>query len=333
MRIAFEHRQAAHCENGAAANLLRFHGLDLSEPLVFGVGAGLFFAYLPFITVAGAPAFSFRTLPGRIFSRAARQLGVRIVRRKFREQEAAMTELDRVLDRGIPVGCVVGVFHLPYFPPAYRFHFNAHNLVVTGREGNRYFVSDPIMEAPTELSREELVRVRFARGVFAPRGHMYHIEGPVGAPDIGRAVRRGIRETCGAMLRIPVPLFGVRGIRFLAWRMRRWRERLGDARAALALGQIVRMQEEIGTGGGGFRFIYAAFLQEAAVALGRPELEQASQGMTAIGDRWRGFALQASRIFKERRGGDAAYGEAADLLLEIADLEQRAFRELQTLVR
>jgi hypothetical protein len=86
VRIAFEHRQAAHCENGAAANLLRFHGLDLSEPLVFGIGSGVFFAYLPFITVAGAPAFSFRTLPGHIFSRAARQLGVRIVRRKFRNQ-------------------------------------------------------------------------------------------------------------------------------------------------------------------------------------------------------------------------------------------------------
>ena len=122
-------------------------------------------------------------------------------------------------------------------------------------------------------------------------------------------------------------------MRFLAWRMRRWRERLGDARAALALGQIVRMQEEIGTGGGGFRFIYAAFLQEAAGVLGRPELEEASRGMTAIGDGWRGFALLAGRIFKERRGGDAAYGEAADLLLELAAREERAFRALQKLVR
>ena len=34
------------------------------------------------------------------------------------------------------------------------------------------------------------------------------------------------------------------------------------------LGNIVRMQEEIGTGGGGFRFMYAAFLQEAGDVLG-----------------------------------------------------------------
>ena len=33
------------------------------------------------------------------------------------------------------------------------------------------------------------------------------------------------------------------------------------------LAQMIRMQEEIGTGGGGFRFIYGAFLEEAAEVL------------------------------------------------------------------
>jgi hypothetical protein len=42
---------------------------------------------------------------------------------------------------------------------------------------------------------------------------------------------------------------------------------------------IVRMQEEIGTGGGGFRFIYAAFLQEAGRLMGSTRLEEASRMM------------------------------------------------------
>ncbi|MBA4395138.1 MAG: peptidase, partial [Desulfobacca sp.] len=49
MFINFNHRQAAHCENGTTSNLLRFHHLDLSEAMVFGIGAGLFFAFMPFI--------------------------------------------------------------------------------------------------------------------------------------------------------------------------------------------------------------------------------------------------------------------------------------------
>lgn len=329
MRIPVEHRQSAHCENGAVATLLRCNGIDVSEPLVCGIGSGLFFAYLPFLTMGGAPVFSYRTLPGQIFSKAATRLGVRVVRRKFREPGEAMAELDRVLDLGIPVGCLVGVFHLPYFPPAYRFHFNAHNLVVYGREGDRYLVSDSVMEEPTELSRADLARVRFSRGAFAPYGHMYYVAGVQGAPDLARAARAGIRQTCDWMLRVPVPLFGIRGIRLVGRRLRRWPQRLGEKRAALVVGQIVRMQEEIGTGGAGFRFIYAAFLQEAAALLGRPALEDSSREMTQIGDRWRAFALLASRIIKDRHEGQETYDAAADLLLEIADREQQAFRTLR----
>ena len=38
----------------------------------------------------------------------------------------------------------------------------------------------------------------------------------------------------------------------------------------------VHMQEEIGTGGGGFRFIYASFLQDAADRFDVPQLQEAS---------------------------------------------------------
>jgi hypothetical protein len=50
------------------------------------------------------------------------------------------------------------------------------------------------------------------------------------------------------------------------------------------LGQLIRMQEEIGTGGGGFRFIYGAFLQEASVILKNDELKELSKEITSIGD-------------------------------------------------
>jgi hypothetical protein len=48
MKLNFEHHQTAHCENGVASNLLLNKGLKLSEPMIFGIGSGLFFVYLPF---------------------------------------------------------------------------------------------------------------------------------------------------------------------------------------------------------------------------------------------------------------------------------------------
>jgi len=254
---------------------------------------------------------------------------VRIVRQKFREPGAAMAALDRVLDRGIPVGCVVGVFHLPYFPPAYRFHFNAHNLVVTGRRGDRYLISDPIMPNIERLSYHDLHKVRFAKGYPPPKGSMYYITEVAEDFDLKKAIIKGIQHTCKDMLTIPIPLFGVKGIRYLSRRMRNWPKKYGDRKAALYMGQVVRMLEEIGTGGAGFRFMYAAFLQEAARELNQPWLNEMSKEMTEVGDRWREFAIIAGRVFKNRAGQDQSYMAAADVLADIANREEKIFRKLR----
>lgn len=329
IHIPFDHRQAAHCENGVTANLLRFHRIHLSEAMVFGIGAGLFFAFLPFIKLNDLPVFSFRPWPGAIFSRTNRRLGIRQQRHKFKDPREAMAALDKNLENGIPTGCLVGVFHLTYFPKAYRFHFNAHNIVVIGREDGHYLISDPIMETIERLSYDDLLRVRFARGPYPPKGRIYFITEVPSVPDLSKALVQGIKQTSHDMLRIPIPLFGVKGIRFLARRLRNWPKTLGPKKASLYLGQMVRMLEEIGTGGGGFRFIYAAFLQEAAKELNQPWLNDASREMTAAGDRWREFALIAGRIFKDRAGQDESYNAAADILLDIAAREEQVFQNLK----
>lgn len=327
----FTHINSAHCENGATTALLVNAGITLSEPLIFGIGSGLFFSHMPFIKLQGLPVTSFRPLPGAIFRRATRLLGVRVGMRTFSSPEAAMEALDRNLAKGIPTGCLVGVFHLPYFPPHYRFHFNAHNLVVYGKEGDRYLISDPVMQHPTTLTREELARVRFAKGTAAPRGRMYWLESLPSEIPLHRAIIRGIRRNTYEMLKIPLPFFGVKGIRYLARRIRKWPEKLGARKAALNLGQVVRMQEEIGTGGAGFRYMYAAFLSEASKILNDPELKKEALEMNRIGDLWRDFAVEAARVCKNRRSQDLekSYAALSSRLLEIAAAEESLFLRLR----
>jgi hypothetical protein len=332
MKIDLKHSQTAHCENGAAINLLRYHGLDISEPMAFGIGSGLFFAYLPFIKMINIPVTSFRPLPGMIFKRLAKTLGVEIFRKKFRDPEESMKALDQALDQGIPVGLQVGAFHLTYFPRPYRFHFNVHNIVVYGRENGRYLISDSVMEEPVSLSYEELMRVRWSRGAFEPRGRMYY---PVKIPDridLPSAVITGIRRNCKEMLTIPLPFFGVKGVRYVSRKIRKWPEKLGEKKADLYLGNFVRMQEEIGTGGAGFRFVYAAFLQEASDVLDKPRLMELSHEMTEAGDRWRAMATIAARIIKKRNNGHETYAAVSANLWEIADREQHIFSELKKAV-
>ena len=326
--MEFIHHQSAHCENGVASNLLKHQGINISEPMVFGIGSGLFFFYLPLLKVNYAPAISYRPMPGFIFNRAAKRLGIKVRRIKFSNNQNAQKALEENLAKNIPTGLQVGVYNLTYFPDEYRFHFNAHNLVVYGKKDNTFLISDPVMETVTTLTEKELDKVRFAKGALAPKGQMYY---PIEIPkniNWESAIKKGIKNTCNDML-APLPIIGVKGMRFLARSIRKWPVKHGVKKANHYLAQMVRMQEEIGTGGGGFRFIYAAFLQEAAAILKNEELKKLSSEMTAIGDSWRDFAVNAARVYKNRSNKTDVYNSLADELNALADLEEAFFKKLK----
>jgi hypothetical protein len=87
------------------------------------------------------------------------------------------------------------------------------------------------------------------------------------------------------------------------------------------------MQEEIGTGGAGFRFIYASFLQESARLLASDMLAEASRMLTDAGDEWRRFALYATKMSRGRETMDV--DALATILNRCADIEAGAWRMLR----
>lgn len=146
--------------------------------------------------------------------------------------------------------------------------------------------------------------------------------------QIASAIEKGIRKNVKSMIGIPVPIAGVNGIRFLGKRIKKWRDQLGLHKAGLYLAQLVRMQEEIGTGGGGFRYIYGAFLQEAFAYHPKEELLAISKIFTQAGDLWRTSAVQAAGIYKGRIGSQEDFNVMGDYLLELAEIEKNAFTAL-----
>src|SRR5690606_3807531 len=123
---------------------------------------------------AGMPLIAYRMPPGHIIRGVQRRLGLQIQRRTFRDQDRGMAALDEQLDRGRVVGLRTGVFWLPYFPQEMRFYFNAHNLIVYGRDGGDYLISDPVFETPMRCPVADLRKARFARGSLAAKGMMYY---------------------------------------------------------------------------------------------------------------------------------------------------------------
>ncbi|WP_020208013.1 BtrH N-terminal domain-containing protein [Gilvimarinus chinensis] len=322
--MSFQHRQAAHCESGVISSLLTHHGLAISEPMAFGLANALAFAYIPVVKIGGQPLIAYRLPPKAIIKGLCRRLGVEVRFQKFKSPVEGANALDDLLAQGKMVGLQTSVYYLPYFPQEMRFHFNAHNLLVYGEQSGQYLVSDPVFEQPVTVAARDLNKARFVRGPLAPKGLLYTVESVPKHIDYARIITQAIGKNIKVMTGAPLPVIGVRGVMHLAKKIEK--SRLDDTQQRLFLGHIVRMQEEIGTGGAGFRFIYASFLQEAGALLEDETLGEASQAMTEAGDLWRDFAVAVAKECKTSLPINNS--QLADLLRLTATREQQVWQLL-----
>jgi len=295
--------------------------------MVFGLSSALSFAYLPFVKLAGMPLIAYRALPKAIIKGLQKNLGVKMKIETFSNVEKGEQRLDALLDEGKVVGAQTSVFWLPYLPDEMRFHFNGHNLLVYGREDDTYKISDPVFEEVVVAEKRDFAKARFAKGVMAPKGALYYPTYVPKTVDYEKVVPKAVKAVAKTMLKTPVPIAGLKGIRYLAKNIRRLENK--DRRyARLFLGHIVRMQEEIGTGGAGFRYIYASFLQESGQILENKELLEASEMMTAVGDSWREFALMIAKSIRKKKNEPIDFDAIAKKLESIADEEAVIYKKL-----
>lgn len=325
----FEHRHYGHCETGVLSSLFKHEGLDLSEPMIFGLASGIMFAYIPFIGMNNMPTISYRSMPRTIISGIQKILHIPFVKKTYRDEKMAMEELRTFALSGRVVALQTSAYWLPYFPSEMRFQFNAHNLIIFGMQNGEFQVSDPVFDHVVTIAPEDLQNARFAKGLLAPKGFLYYPEVVPLAVDLPTAIRKSFKKTLFMMLSSPPP-FGIRGIFYIARVIERMEQKRDQRYIRAFLGHMVRMQEEIGTGGGGFRFMYAAFLHEASMLLSEPVLLEASRRMTTVGDLWRQFALACAKAIRNKtEAPDLAM--IAGLLRKCGTVEREVYQMLRTL--
>ena len=255
MESNFKHNQFAHCESGVVSTLLSSYGLKISEPMAFGITHSLAFVFLPIIKLNNLPLIAYREMPKNIIKNIGKRLGIKIYKEQYKNMIEANSELTRLVqDEKKLVGLQTSVYHLPYMPEDMRFHFNAHNLLVYGKENDEYLISDPVFEEVVRAKENKLTIARFAKGVFAPKGFLYYPEEIPKDIDYKTILKKSIRKNAKSMT-TPFPFAGVKGMRRLAKSIEKLQNNSDQRYVKNYLTHIVRMQEEIGTGGGGFRFL------------------------------------------------------------------------------
>ncbi len=327
-RDKFIHQDAAHCESGSIRSLLVNYGLTISEPMVFGIASAMTFFYFPPVKVWGHPLISYRMPPRSMLKKIEKRLGVRFVSRDYDDEREAMADLDRLLAENHAVGLQASVSYLTYIIPEFRIYFNSHMLLIYGKDRDEYLVSDSVVDRPMRIKAEDLRKARFARGQNAPRGFMFYPAHIPDAIDYRSAIRKAVKSSVGMMLQPLLPIVGIRGIATLARKIERLNRHRDRKYARSFMGNMLMFQEEMGTGGSGFRFLYAAFLQEAAVLLGIPELEAAKQKMVETAELMRRIAGMCAEILKAKQM-DFDLGPVAALVRDWARTEEEAYRVLK----
>ncbi len=328
---AFVHKMAAHCESGSVAALLNHSGLDISEPLVFGISGGIFFGYFESKKFS-FPTFVVRNRPGTIRANLAKRIGVKFMTERFRDPGRGEIALDELLARRVPVACQTDFFYMDYLPSHVRVHINVHFVILVEKKDDGYVVSDCYSPTLALLDRDQLMKARFAGGSFAPKGFLFYPVRIPGEIDYRKAVWKGIASAAFNMVKLPLPFLGVKGIRLFAKKVVGWPKLARDSEhLSHEIMKINILLEDQGTGGAGFRFMYATFLREASELLNDPELLEMSKRIMEIGDRWREISLFSARIGKRRDLGPERLRELSDMINDRADAEEKFFRDLLVL--
>ncbi len=325
----FKHKMAAHCETGTLVGLLGNAGLEITEPMAFGIAHGIFFGYFesknfPF------PTFIVRTRPGEVREKLAKSLKIDINRLKFKNQEKGMQKLDDLLADGRCVGAQVDFFYMDYLPEWIRVHNNVHFVNIVGKDGDDYIISDSYHHQIAKLSASLLKKARWAGGYMAPKGFLYYPEKIITKPDLKKPIIKGIKKASWNMLNIPIPFVGVKGIYKFADKINTWPKLTRDTEhLSHEIMKINILLEDQGTGGAGFRYMYATFLKQAAAIVNNPTLDEMSERIMKIGDDWRNISYFAAKMGKNRDLGSDKIKELSELIRKQGDAEKAYFTDLK----
>nr|ARK19480.1 NIpC/p60-like transpeptidase [Streptomyces zelensis] len=279
-----------HCESSTLVNMVRSRGIDVSEPLVFGLGRGLSFLYWHSRQMP-APFLGGRVKPDHLIRNATRALGVELRETQTTSPAKAERELISALDEGEVVGLKLDRYHLDYAEDSY--HFAAHYLVCVGYASETYTVVETRGLGVRTTSRESLALARAAKGPMSSRSLAFRLGDsaydPAGLPA---ACREAIAETAHAFLNPPITNMGHKGLRKAAQAVRGWCDTLDDP--AAAFGFLSHSIEDGGTGGGFFRILWADFLDEAAELTGETSYAAAADTYRDLAARWTRIAQLAA---------------------------------------
>ncbi|MBG0829715.1 BtrH N-terminal domain-containing protein [Planomonospora sp. ID67723] len=320
-----EARGMHHCETTALGVLLRHAGLDLSEPMLFGLGSGLSFVYWDSKGM-GFPFLGGRVKPFELTRNLAARLGLTLTAKETASPRKAWEDVAAAIDAGRPVGLQLDCYHLDYFRS--EVHFGGHIVAMYGYdEHDAYLVDTDQQGGAVRTSRTSLAAARAERGPMTARNRSFTITLPAHPLSWQDRIVPAIRDCADAFLAAPIANLGHRGIEKAGKQVPRWLLRAGEPQRDLP--QAALLMEKGGTGGALFRALYRDFLDECTRLIDDGNLRLGHRLYAEAAVLWTDVS---TLIAKAGESADAGYLEQAGVILhDLSRLEKDAMQVLRQL--
>ncbi|HCN49405.1 MAG TPA: lantibiotic ABC transporter [Chryseobacterium sp.] len=313
-----------HCETTATGTLLQQIGINLSEPMLFGLGEGLGFIYWNMKTM-DSPFIGGRIKPDLLTQNIARNLNLELTVKETSSPQKAWAQVKDLLNSGQTVGLKLDCYHLEYF--SNPFHFAGHYAAIYGYDDQNAFLVDTRQQGGlVQISLKSLAKARAEKGPMASKNLYYILQKTDQEYDLKKVISTAIRSNAAEYLNPPITNVAYKGILKTSTEIGKWFRTSKDIEGEFKLSAM--MMERAGTGGALFRNLYRDFLKESHELLKFAPLKTGYEAFTEIAELWTSVSYLFEKVSQTQ---DIRYIEqASDILKNLSDKEKKAMEILAT---
>jgi len=312
-----------HCETTTTGSLLYQLDINLSEPMLFGLGEGLGYIFWN-MKIMDFPFIGGRVKPDALTENICRNLNLHLEVKETSSIKRAWKNVQENIELGKAVGLKLDCYYLDYFTT--KIHFAGHYASIYGYDKELAYLNDTNQQsrdARTTLKNLELARNE--KGPMSSKNLSYTISKNGELIELKKAIKRAINNNANDFLNPPIKNIGYKGIYKTSTEIKKWFKTSNDIKKDFQTS--ASLMEKGGTGGSLFRNIYRDFLKESGELIGSKELIEASKEYNTIAKLWK----KVSGLFiKIGETEDIKYiNQASEILIELSGREKKVMEKLK----
>ncbi|QQT60924.1 BtrH N-terminal domain-containing protein [Sphingobacterium multivorum] len=314
-----------HCETTATGTLMKHIGIELSEPMLFGLGEGLSFIYWKMKTM-DFPFLGGRIKTDLLTQHICKNLGLELNVHETSSKVKAWQAVRQLLDEGQPVGLKLDAYYLEYFTKP--FHFAGHYVAIYGYDDEHAYLVDTRQQGGSvKTSLASLALARAEKGPMSSKNLYYTIAGNMENVDLKEVLIAAMVNNAKQYLAPPINNISYKGILKTSEEVMNWFKTSQAIESEFKM--AASLMEKAGTGGALFRNLYRDFIKESYDLLGIEQLAVVHHEFVQIALLWTSLSELFSQI-AETASFDAVQ-QASAIFKTLATKEKNAMEILASL--